>query len=279
METALKSFLKFILLIILLSQFNSSFMCAQTSLPETNLQKPEKEQSRYNYSPDDVNSSIKKVIEKSAQILIVTSKEWESPVAGMVYYERRNDKMIKMADTIQVNLGRSGLGWGDGLTEFNKSAGPVKREGDGRSPAGIFSLSYAFGYLPKDSLIWLDYPYEQVTAGTECVDDTASEYYNRILDADSIVKTWKSSEIMRGYGPYYKYGIFVDHNSNPPVPGCGSCIFIHVWGGYGKPTSGCTAMAEDQIVKLLHWLSAEKKPILIQLTENEFNKIRPVLGL
>ncbi len=234
---------------------------------------------RDSYFKDTFRFSIKELIKKSEQFLVVTSKDWDSTKANLVYYEKQNGRLLKISDSIQVNLGDAGLGWGSGLTEFNKVDGPVKHEGDGRSPAGIFKLSYAFGYLPQDSLSWLNYPYKQVTTRIECVDDTSSIYYNKLMDVDRINKTWKRSEIMRGKGSHYKFGIIVEHNSNPRIPGCGSCIFIHIWSSYGKPTTGCTSMSEDQIVKLLHWLSAKKKPLLIQLPEKEFNKIRLFLNL
>jgi hypothetical protein len=41
----------------------------------------------------------------------------------------------------------------------------------------------------------------------------------------------------------YALGAVVAHNSTPPVPGAGSCIFLHVWESPVTPTAGCTAMA------------------------------------
>jgi len=46
-------------------------------------------------------------------------------------------------------LGRAGLAWGLGLHGNPPFPGPIKREGDGRSPAGAFELSSAFGYAPR----------------------------------------------------------------------------------------------------------------------------------
>lgn len=243
-----------------------------------------KEKIRYdkirdNYFRVTFFSTLKKLLKNSKQFLIVTSKDWDSTKANLIYYEKKKGKLLKMSDNIPVNLGRSGLGWGKGIIDFNTSYGSLKHEGDDRAPAGIFKLSYSFGYLPIDSLSWLKYPYKQVTTKIECVDDTTSIYYNTLVNADNINKTWISSEIMQGGGIHYKYGIFVDHNSDPQIPGCGSCIFIHIWEGFGKPTAGCTSMSEEQILKLLNWLDAKKKPLLIQLPEREFNKIRLVLNL
>ncbi len=234
---------------------------------------------RDNYFRVTFFPTLKKLLKNSKQFLIVISKDWDSTKANLIYYEKKKGKLLKMSDNIPVNLGSSGLGWGNGLINFNTYSGPIKHEGDCRAPAGIFKLSYAFGYLPIDSLSWLKYPYKQVTTKIECVDDTNSIYYNTLVNADNINKTWISSEIMQREDVLYKFGILVDHNSNPKIPGCGSCIFIHIWEGFGKPTVGCTSLSEEQIVKLLNWLDAKKKPLLIQLPESEFNKIRLVLNL
>lgn len=231
---------------------------------------------RNNYFRVTFFPTLNKLLKNSKQFLIITSKNWNSTTANLIYYEKKKDKLLKMSDNIPVNLGRNGLGWGKGIIDFNTFYGSLKHEGDDKSPAGIFNLSYAFGYLPKDSLSWLKYPYQQVTTKIECVDDTTSIFYNTLVNTENINKTWISSEIMQSEGIHYKYGIFVDHNSNPQIPGCGSCIFIHIWSSFGKPTAGCTSLSEEQILKLLHWLDVKKKPMLIQLPESEFNKIKMV---
>lgn len=225
-----------------------------------------------------VVKDVRKKLDESQQILIVVSKTWESATAALIYYERKNGKLIRVSGEIPVNLGESGLGWGSGIVDFIKGDGPLKHEGDGRSPAGIFRLSYVFGYLPQDSLSWLNYPYMQLTKDIECVDDTNSEYYNTVVNSSDVKKDWKSSEKMRSSGVYYKYGIFIEHNSNPPISGCGSCIFIHVGKNSGEPTAGCTSLSEEEIIKLLRWLDIKKKPILIQLPEGEFQKIKSAIN-
>lgn len=235
----------------------------------------ETESSNQKKFQDQLNN----ILQKTNQILVVRSAEWKSNTAKLVYYEKRNSKFVKVSDTIPVNLGFSGLGWGSGLIEFDNVNGPLKHERDLRAPAGIFSLSYAFGYLPKDSLLWLNYPYIQVTRKIECVDDSFSTHYNTLVDVDTLEKTWKTSEIMQRRDILYKYGISVDHNSNPRMPAGGSCIFIHIWRGFGKPTEGCTSLSEIETIKLLKWIDIKKNPILIQLPENEFIKIKEMINI
>ncbi|MCL4551017.1 MAG: hypothetical protein M1495_20910 [Bacteroidetes bacterium] len=104
--------------------------------------------------------------------------------------------------------------------------------------------------------------------------------FNNILVSDKeIRKTWNSSEMMKRKDDLYKYGIFVEHDSNPPKACCGSCIFIHIWEGFGKPTSGCTSMSEENLIKVLHWINVKKKPLLIQMPQKEFDKIKNLLPL
>ena len=85
------------------------------------------------------------------------------------------------------------------------------REGDGRSPAGVFALGTAFGYA-SHALPGLKMPYLSLSPSIECVDDIASRHYNRIVDRSVVAPDWNSSEHMRNTGKSYRWGIVIDHN-------------------------------------------------------------------
>jgi len=70
----------------------------------------------------------------------------------------------------------------------------------------------------------------------------------------------------------------VEHNA-AAVPGAGSCIFLHIWGGPAKGTAGCTAMAEEDLVRLLGWLDHKESPRLVQLPEAEYARLRAAWSL
>ncbi|QOR61025.1 L,D-transpeptidase family protein [Sulfurovum sp. ST-21] len=208
-------------------------------------------------------------IPDAAQLIVVTTKEWSADSGKLQRYEKRAGKWYKAGDTIEIKLGRNGLGWGRGLHTIPKNAKYIKKEGDGKAPAGIFELKQAFGYAPFDT----DYPYIVYKESDHCVDDVNSKLYNKIVDSSRINVDYKSKEHMKFPKDYYKYGIVVNHNhidEKGAVPGAGSCIFIHI---KRVPTAGCTVMGEAEIKEIIQWLDAKKYPLLIQGTEKVVHRL------
>src|SRR5687768_9806553 len=84
------------------------------------------------------------------QLILVTSDGWTAGQGKLQRFERgEKGPWKKVGDSFEVVLGRSGLGWGYGMHPDEASmerAGPLKQEGDGRSPAGIFKIGDAYGY-------------------------------------------------------------------------------------------------------------------------------------
>ncbi|HEU4414166.1 MAG TPA: hypothetical protein VFT65_05235, partial [Candidatus Angelobacter sp.] len=72
----------------------------------------------------------------------------------------------------------------------------------------------------------------------------------------------------------YRWGILVEHNSNPATPGAGSCIFMHIWRGPGQPTVGCTAMQQADLESLLGWLDPVRDPLLVQMPITKYQQLR-----
>jgi L,D-peptidoglycan transpeptidase YkuD (ErfK/YbiS/YcfS/YnhG family) len=211
------------------------------------------------------------------QLLLVTVKDWTSVDAQLRCFERSSSEApwAEARPPIPANVGRSGLGWGLGLHGKHPSgATMLKREGDGRAPAGVFSLREIFGYATEAEARFTQFPYRQVTAQTEGIDDPNSRFYNRIIDpVPGTGKDWNSAETMLRPDGLYRWGVFVDHNWQQ-IPHGGSCIFLHIWSGPGRGTAGCTAMAEDQMESLTRWLDRDKHPLLVQLPEAEYHRLR-----
>jgi D-alanyl-D-alanine dipeptidase len=121
-----------------------------------------------------------------------------------------------------------------------------KREGDGATPAGVFTFGTAFGIAPDPGAVR---PYRQADTLDVWVDDPASKHYNQWARTDFPAADWKSAERIAAYGKAYKYAIAIDYNVDPVVPGKGSAIFLHV--ETGGPTAGCIAVPEAAMVFFL----------------------------
>jgi len=175
---------------------------------------------------------------------------------------------------IDVVLGREGYGWGRGLHGGGAPArrpGPIKREGDGRSPAGVFDIGTAYGYEPAREGVSLRYV--QATPELRCVDDPKSPHYNRIVSTANTAVDWHSAEYMRRQDELYAIAIVVEHNTRPTEPGAGSCIFIHVWRGPESGMTGCTAMPMDTLEAFAGWLQPNAA-VLVALPQSEYEALR-----
>jgi D-alanyl-D-alanine dipeptidase len=213
----------------------------------------------------------------SQQLVLVITKDWNTVAGTLHRFERgeTNSNWREVGAKFPIVMGRSGLAWGKGLHVLTNASGPVKHEGDGKSPAGIFRLSSAFGLAEPEKMSWVKLPYRHLSETIECVDDVKSVNYNSIVDRGQVKKMdWNSSEKMREIGEQYRLGVVVDHNTNPPENGDGSCVFIHIWKNAQTGTAGCTAMTSEKMEELLRWLDGKKNPVLVQLPEKEYQQLK-----
>lgn len=132
-----------------------------------------------------------------------------------------------------------------------------KKEGDGRTPSGVYPIGTAFGYAPSfDTKL----AYRQVTENDFWIDDVDSPQYNQWVTGKPRASSF---EKMRRPDHLYKYGAVIEYNTDPIIPGNGSAIFLHIWRAPGKPTSGCVALAPGSLKLLLRWLDASHQPVIL----------------
>lgn len=209
------------------------------------------------------------------QLVLVTTPAWDSTSGTLRRYERDQPagQWRTVGATIPIVVGQTGLAWDD-ASGVAAAGEPVKREGDGKSPAGAFALDTAFGFAAQPSVPWVRLPYLQLLPTTECVDDSRSAHYNTIVDRTRVrTVDWTSSERMRAIDQY-TFGVHVAYNAAPPRAGRGSCIFLHVWAGPSSVTAGCTAMESNALQEVMRWLAPARRPMLVQLTSGALARVR-----
>jgi D-alanyl-D-alanine dipeptidase len=230
-------------------------------------------------------TSTQEPFRSSRQMIVVTTPDWNAVSGRLQRYERSKpeDRWKAVGGEIVIVVGKKGTGWGAGLIPTDGPGlrtpdDPVKKEGDGKSPAGVFRISTAFGYAAQAPPAW-KMPYVSLTPSVECVDDSTSKFYNRIVDRASVTPDWHSSEHMSEAGIAYRWGAVIDHNVNLTTPGVGSCVFLHIWAGPAMGTAGCTAMPQDQLEPILAWLNPASSPILVQLPRAQYKKLEKLWHL
>jgi D-alanyl-D-alanine dipeptidase len=211
------------------------------------------------------------LIDKAQKLIVVTTPDWNSVDGQLVRYQKSHRKWKQIGGPIPIVVGKNGMAWDPALATGN---GPIKHEGDGRSPAGIYPIDQTFGFAPS---MGTSPQYFTLTPATECVDDTNSSHYAHIVNNEKTEKDWNSSEHMRSIDAY-RWGAVVPYNMSSTKPGAGSCIFLHVWSGPGHGTAGCTAMPEPNIEQIDRWIETRGQTVLVQMPAAEYARIKTQLG-
>jgi len=233
----------------------------------------------YDSSPEPLSGLNRSIAEihTCRQLIIVTTSGWNNVNATVQLMDRKqagSSRWRKVGTPFQAVIGKRGFAWGLGLHGRGELGSPTKKEGDQKSPAGVFRLYSVFGIARPEQVRFLRFPYEQVDASTEAVDDPRSRYYNRIVDRGAIKHPdWSTSESMLSVPSQYRFGVMIEHNWSQ-IPGVGSCIFFHVWNSDRTGTAGCTAASLANLKRLLHWLDANQKPLIIQLPSPEYARLK-----
>jgi L,D-peptidoglycan transpeptidase YkuD (ErfK/YbiS/YcfS/YnhG family) len=138
--------------------------------------------------------------------------------------------------TVRSALGRSGV-----------IAAADKREGDGATPLGDWPIRRVLYRPDRGPPPITALPLQPITPDDGWCDAPDDPAYNRpvlLPYPASAERLWRDDDL-------YDRVVVLAHNDDPPVPGLGSCIFLHVARpGYG-PTEGCIALAREDLDALL----------------------------
>ena len=182
---------------------------------------------------------------RSSQAILVTPIRPDSHQAYLSVWQKQTNAWHRVYRFSAV-IGRHGM-----------AAPGVKREGDGMTPSGIYTLGPAFGYAPS---IVTGLEYRQAGNLDFWVDDVKSLQYNQWVRG---LPAANSFEHLRRADDLYRYGVVIGYNMHPVVIGAGSAIFMHIWRRYDSPTAGCVALSGRNLRKTLRWLNRFDQPVII----------------
>jgi L,D-peptidoglycan transpeptidase YkuD (ErfK/YbiS/YcfS/YnhG family) len=126
-----------------------------------------------------------------------------------------------------------------------------KREGDGATPVGVFPLRRLLvrrDRLPEPHVPPVTgLPLVEIGPDDGWCDDPADPAYNRPV---RLPFTAGHERLWRDDG-LYDLVVVLGHNDEPPRPGLGSAIFLHLARPDYAPTEGCVALERGDLLRLL----------------------------
>jgi L,D-peptidoglycan transpeptidase YkuD (ErfK/YbiS/YcfS/YnhG family) len=178
------------------------------------------------------------------QVITVATDGYGTSSATLTGFERDGDGWRQVFGPWPAYVGRNGV-----------APSGEKREGDGRTPSGVYGFDFMFGIAGDPGT---QFPYRRIT-GTNIVwdDDSDSANYNRWIDTNT-ASAGVDPEPMYN-SPSYDYGAVIAYNT-ARTPGLGSAIFLHV--SHGSSTAGCVALRVDELLALLRWLDPARAPVI-----------------
>lgn len=123
----------------------------------------------------------------------------------------------------------------------------AKREGDGATPVGRWPLRTVFyrpdrGPAPRTALAC-----RPLSPSHGWCDDPDDPAYNTLV---TLPYRGRHERLWRNDG-LYDLVVTLGHNDDPPRPGHGSAIFLHLAGPDRGPTDGCVALALADLLAVL----------------------------
>ena len=165
------------------------------------------------------------------QVFVVAALSEDATDAWISLHEKQSDGSWHMVMTTPGFIGKSGVG--------------KTKEGDAKTPVGVFHFNRAFGIADDPgSLI----PYVKVDQDTYWSGDPREGYrYNELVNLKDLpgldVESGDSEHII-DYVYHYQYCLNISYNEEC-TPGLGSAIFLHCFGPVKPYTGGCVAIPED----------------------------------
>lgn len=210
-------------------------------------QTAENEGSGAETGPSGINISALQAAQDTDQVITVVGSGMDSSRVQVAYFKKGADGVWNEEFFVPGYCGHNGMA-------------DDKREGDRRTPTGMYSFTSAFGIRENPGSVL---PYKLLDSYDYWVDDSSSRYYNQMVSTKDTKKDWNSAEHLIGVSPQYNYSIALDYNTKERTPGKGSAIFIHGYHTWKTWTEGCIAIPEENMKTLIQNVDSDTRIVIV----------------
>ena len=177
------------------------------------------------------------------QMLVVAAFSETATDAWVSLHEKQEDGSWRMVMTTPGFIGKSGLG--------------KTKEGDTKTPPGVFHFNRAFGIADDPGCA---IPYVKVDEDTYWSGDPREGFhYNELVNLKDLpdldIESGDSEHIV-DFPYHYQYCLNISYNEEG-IPGLGSAIFLHCFGPAKPFTGGCVAIPEDHMKYVMQHVDEE----------------------
>lgn len=130
-----------------------------------------------------------------------------------------------------------------------------KTEGDHAAPIGVYPLRSVYYRADKMQPPICALPCISIKPTDGWCDDPTDDAYNRPVTLPYPA----SHECLLRDDDLYDVVVVIGHNDAPPVPGRGSCIFMHVAKDGYEGTEGCVALKKPDLLEILTLINTESQ--------------------
>lgn len=229
--------------------FTMTGCCSSKGAEKTDTSKKKELSSLYE-SPRWVKKIGK---DQNADQLFVVAGVGETTAYVSMHQKDENGKWREIITTPGY-IGKNGLG--------------KEKEGDGKTPVGVYHFNYAFGIADDPGCV---FPYHKVTNDNYWSGDQREGYhYNEMVSIKELPDlNVDDSEHIVDYPFHYQYCMNISWNEEGKE-GKGSAIFLHCLGPNKPYTGGCVAIPQDKMITAMKYV---KKDCVVVI--DELKKIAP----
>ena len=159
----------------------------------------------------------------------------------MLIILKNKDTLIVDDFTFKCSIGKNGLS-------------SRKKEGDGTTPKGIFSLGKVYYRADKVKKPVTQIPKKIIKKNMIWCDNPKDKFYNK----ETIKNENSKYEKLFRKSDSYDYLVVINYNTRKIISTKGSAIFIHLTKNY-KETAGCIALRKKDFLILLKLINKNTK--------------------